>query len=202
MVELWRAPTKDYASRSTGVWTVWKGLPARRSGGLLCGKGEYLCEMNTVQFLTPLDVIDIITVNGTSCVIVFLFLVIQVLSQKNSRISSALLSRSEQHGPAGSIWISILAIQRGKLAGCTVDRTLSCLQHSSMSNTDDDIKGMEHSMQTVYIRMGTSHQPSCSLVSCLSLNIPSLNISEHGLDTYYKREKSPLFNHLLIATLS
>ena len=52
-----------------------------------------------------------------------------------------------------------------------------------MSNTDDDIKGMEHSMQTVYIRMGTSHQPSCSLVSCLSLNLPALKPSAHGLDT-------------------
>ena len=103
------------------------------------------------------------------------------------------MSRSEQHGPARSIWISILAIQRGKLAGCTVDRTLSCLQHSSMSNTDDDIKGMEHNMQTVYIRMGTSHQPSCSLVSCLSLNLPALKPSAHGLDiTTNSSHTSPL----------
>ena len=41
---------------------------------------------------------------------------------------------------------------------------------------------MEHSIQFMYIRMGLFHLPSRSLVSYLSLNIPTLIISVHGLD--------------------
>ena len=48
-----------------------------------------------------------------------------------------------------------------------------------------DMQGMEHCIRIMYIEMGTPHPPSCSLVSCLSLNIPTLIISVHGLDTIY-----------------
>jgi hypothetical protein len=41
---------------------------------------------------------------------------------------------------------------------------------------------MEHSSQSEYIGTGRSHPPSCSLVSCLSLNLPALKPSAHGLD--------------------